>query len=55
MTEPAIADIDHCIATIERSQRTWHGNGDYRRFLETELFCLREVKARLQTSQEAKK
>ncbi|MFZ5692433.1 MAG: hypothetical protein ACOY5F_14385 [Pseudomonadota bacterium] len=44
---PAIADIDRCIATIENSTKRWSGNADYRRFLETELFCLREVKARL--------
>lgn len=46
-TTPAIADIDRCIATIESSTKRWSGNADYRRFLETELFCLREVKARL--------
>jgi len=45
---PAIADIDRCIATIESSTKRWSGNADYRRFLETELFCLREVKARLE-------
>lgn len=47
MTTPAIADIDRCIATIESSTKRWSGNADYRRFLETELFCLREVKTRL--------
>lgn len=51
MTEPTIADIDRCIETIERSNKKWSGNADYRRLLETELFCLREVRARLGVAQ----
>ncbi|TWA89553.1 hypothetical protein FBZ96_11921 [Bradyrhizobium stylosanthis] len=47
MAEPAIADIDRCIETIEKSEKRWSGNAQYRKFLETELFCLREVRARL--------
>ncbi|WP_145670139.1 hypothetical protein [Bradyrhizobium stylosanthis] len=47
VAEPAIADIDRCIETIEKSEKRWSGNAQYRKFLETELFCLREVRARL--------
>jgi len=53
-TTPAIADIDRCIATIENSTKRWSGNADYRRFLETELFCLREVRKRLNCCQQTR-
>lgn len=54
MTEPTIADIDHCIETIERTHRKWSGSAGYRRFLETELFCLREVRRRINCCQETR-
>ncbi|MGX1353388.1 hypothetical protein AB7M49_007009 [Bradyrhizobium elkanii] len=47
MTEPTIEEIDRCIETLERSEQRWAANAPYRRFLEAELFCLREVRGRL--------
>ena len=50
MIEPTTADIDRCIETIERTHKRYSGDAGYRRFLQTELFCLREVKTRLEAN-----